>query len=164
MGAARRALLVYLATVTILLAASRTGVAAALVAVGLWLWLADRRVEGALLGLAGAVPAALLAGWAFTRPALVDDGQAHSDRVRDGAWFARDRGARRRGGRRGRAVGVGAGAAAATRDRPRARARQRGVVVLAGLVALVIAVGNPVSWGWDQFASERAPRRLTPAG
>ena len=30
-------------------------------------------------------PAAALAGWAFTRPALVDDGQAHADRVRDGA-------------------------------------------------------------------------------
>jgi len=160
------ALLVYLATVTILLAASRTGVAAALVAVGLWLWLSDRRVEGALLGLAGAIPGAALAGWAFTRPALVDDGQAHADRVRDGAWFAVlavlgavlvaavvHRAARRELRRRetGRALVLGGGA-----------------VVLAGVVALVIAVGNPVSWGWDQFASERAPGedpgRLTSLG
>ena len=158
------AVLVYLATVTILLAASRTGVAAALVAAGLWLWLSDRRVEGALLALAGAIPGALLAGWAFTRPALVDDGQAHADRVRDGAWFAllavlgavvvavlvhwaSGRELRRRQ-ETGRALVLGGG-----------------VVVLAGLVALVIAVGNPVSWGWDQFASERAagedPGRLT---
>ena len=161
------ALLVYLATTTILLAASRTGVAAAVVAVGLWLWLADRRVEGALLGLAGAVPGAALAGWAFTRPALVDDGQAHSDRVRDGAWFgllavlgavvvvalvrwASGRELRRRS-ETGRALALGGAA-----------------VVVVGLVALVVAVGNPVSWGWDQFASERAPGedpgRLTSLG
>ena len=158
------AVLVYLATVTILLAASRTGVAAAVVAVGLWLWLSDRRVEAALLGLAGAIPGAVLTGWTFTRPALVDDGQAQADRVRDGAWFAllavlgaivvvavvrwgSGRALRRRR-ETGRALVVGGG-----------------VVLLVGLVALVIAVGNPVSWGWDQFASEHAagedPGRLT---
>ena len=152
------ALLVYVATVTILLAASRTGVAAAL---------ADRRVEGALLGLAGAVPGALLAGWAFTRPALVDDGQAHSDRVRDGAWFAVI-------AVLGAVVVVTVVRWASGRELGRRRETGRtlvlggGVVVLAGLVALVIAVGNPVSWGWDQFASERAPGadpgRLTSLG
>jgi tetratricopeptide (TPR) repeat protein len=35
-----------------------------------------------------AIPACLVAAWAFTRPALVDDGQPRADRVADGAWFA----------------------------------------------------------------------------
>ena len=165
--AAPGALLVYGATATILLASSRTGVLAGLFAVGLWLVLADRRVEGALLGLAGAVPAAALAGWAFTRPALVDDGQAHADRVRDGAAFgvlalvgaalvvvAVTWGARRELRRRrevGRAFVLGVAGVAAV-----------------GFVALVVAVGNPATWAWDQFASEEAPGanpgRLTSLG
>ena len=33
------------------------------------------------------VPAAALAAWAFSRPALVDDGYPRADRVADGAWF-----------------------------------------------------------------------------
>ena len=33
------------------------------------------------------VPATVVAGWAFTRPALVEDGASHADRVADGAWF-----------------------------------------------------------------------------
>ena len=165
--AAAGALLVYAATATILLAASRTGVLAAVVAVALWLVLTDRRVEAALLGLAGALPGAALAGWAFTRPALVDDGQAHADRVRDGAVFAvlalvgaalvaaavgwTSRRELRRRDQVGRALAIAAAACAA-----------------AGLVALVVAVGNPVSWGWDRFASETAtgaePGRLTSLG
>jgi hypothetical protein len=161
------ALLVYLATATILLASSRTGVAAGLVAVGLWLWLGDRRVEGALLGLAGALPGVALAGWAFTRPALVEEGQTHADRVRDGAWFA--------------VLAVLGGAVVVAlvrwasgrelrrrREAGRALALGGAAVVLVGLVALVLAVGNPVSWGWDEFASERAtgadPGRLASLG
>jgi O-Antigen ligase len=160
------ALLVYAATLVVLLAASRTGLFAAAGAVALWLVVADRRVEGALAGLAGAVPALALAGWAFSRPALVDDGQAHADRVRDGAVFGALAlvgaafvtllvvwGLRRGLHRRrevGRALAVGAAGAAAV-----------------ALVALVVAVGNPVAWAADQFsengATTNAPSRLLQA-
>jgi Flp pilus assembly protein TadD len=156
-------LLVYVAVLALLLAASRTGLAAGVAAVGLWLALSERRVEGALLGLAGAVPAVGLAAWAFTRPALVDDGQSSSDRVRDGAVFAvlalagaavvavlvvwgLRRGLRRRQ-EAGRALGLGAAGAAAV-----------------AFAALLLAVGNPVSWAADRFADDTAaandPTRL----
>jgi tetratricopeptide (TPR) repeat protein len=82
------AALAYAATVAVLLAASRAGVAAGLLGVGLVLWAQRDRLRAALLALAACVPALAVAGWAFTRPALVDDGQAHADRVRDGALFA----------------------------------------------------------------------------
>lgn len=157
------ALLVYAAVLVVLLAASRTGLLAGLAAVGLWLLLADRRVEGALLGLAAAVPALAVAGWAFTRSALVDDGQAHADRVRDGAAF-------------GVLVLVGAAVVAGVvswavgRELRRREDVGRGLVAGAAavaavaLVALVVAVGNPVSWAADQFSSsaatENTPGRL----
>lgn len=161
------ALLIYVSTATILLASSRTGVLAGLLAIGLWLVLTDRRVEGALLGLAGGLPAALLAGWAFTRPALVDDGQAHADRVRDGAIFGVLAVA-------GALVVAAVAARAARRELRRRRAVGRGLAASAaaaaavGLAALVVAVGNPAAWAWDQFASETAtgatPGRLTSLG
>jgi len=79
-------LLAYVATLSLLLTLSRVGVAAAAVAVLLWLALSEgRRVEGALLLAASIVPAALVGGWAFTRPALVEDVAERSDRVADGA-------------------------------------------------------------------------------
>jgi len=79
-------LLVYVATLSLLLTLSRVGVAAAAVAVLLWLALSQgRRVEGALLLVASVVPAALVGGWAFLRPALVEDVAERSDRVADGA-------------------------------------------------------------------------------
>ena len=81
------AALAYAAVVAVLLAASRAGVAAAVLGIVLWLWLRRDRVEAALLVLVATVPAALVAGWAFTRPALVEDGASHADRVNDGAWF-----------------------------------------------------------------------------
>ena len=81
------ALLAYAAVVAVLLAASRAGVAAAVLGLVLWLWLRRDRVEAALLTLVAVLPGAAVAGWAFTRPALVDDGRPHSDRVADGAWF-----------------------------------------------------------------------------
>lgn len=81
------AVLAYAAVVAILLAASRVGVAAALLGVALLLLLRRDRVETALLALATTAPGVAVAGWAFTRPALVEDGQAHADRVADGAWF-----------------------------------------------------------------------------
>ncbi|MDX6397060.1 MAG: hypothetical protein QOJ43_468 [Gaiellaceae bacterium] len=82
------AVLAYAAIVAVLLAASRAGVAAALLGVALLLWLRrDRVVETALLAVTAAVPAIALAAWAFSRPALVEDGGARADRVADGAWF-----------------------------------------------------------------------------
>ena len=81
------AVLGYAAVVAVLLAASRAGVAAAVLGLALWLWLRRDRVEAALLALVAVVPGAAVAGWAFTRPALVEDGRPHADRVADGAWF-----------------------------------------------------------------------------
>jgi tetratricopeptide (TPR) repeat protein len=81
------AVLAYAAVIAILLAASRAGVAAAVLGLVLWLWLRRDRVEAALLALAAGVPGLLVAGWAFTRPALVEDGASRSDRVADGVWF-----------------------------------------------------------------------------
>jgi tetratricopeptide (TPR) repeat protein len=81
------AALAYSAVVAVFLTASRAGVAAAVLGVGLWLWLRRDRVEGALFAVAVSIPAAGVAAWAFTRPALVEDGQPRADRVADGAWF-----------------------------------------------------------------------------
>ena len=81
------AALAYSAVVAVFLTASRAGVAAAVLGVGLWLWLRRDRVEGALLAVAVSIPAAGVAAWAFTRPALVEDGQPRADRVAYGAWF-----------------------------------------------------------------------------
>ena len=82
------AVLAYASIVAVLLAASRAGVAAAVLGVALWLWLRrEERVEAALLAVAASVPAIGVAAWAFNRPALVEDGQSHADRVADGAWF-----------------------------------------------------------------------------
>jgi hypothetical protein len=79
--------LVYCAVLAGLLTASRAGVLAGALAVGLWLWLGERRVESAAVLATAGVPAALVAGWAFGRPALVDTGQTHAARVHDGAIF-----------------------------------------------------------------------------
>jgi O-antigen ligase len=160
-------LLVYAAAAVILLTLSRTGVVAGVAAVALWLVLSDRRVEGALLAIVGTVPAALLAGFAYARPALVDDGQPHADRVRDGALF-------------GVLALLGAAVVAGLvvwgllrgLDRRAEVARWLvggGAVVAAGaLVVLVVAVGNPVSWAADQFKeggpSSNSPGRLLEAG
>jgi hypothetical protein len=77
--------LVYFAVLAGLLTASRAGVIAGVLVVGLWLWLGPRRVESAAALAVAAIPAAAVAGWAFTRHALVDTGQSHSTRVHDGA-------------------------------------------------------------------------------
>ena len=73
------ALLLYAATLVILLTQSRAGLLAGVVVVALALWLSDRRVEAALLGLLATGPAVVVAGWAFTRSALVEDGGAQGE-------------------------------------------------------------------------------------
>jgi hypothetical protein len=81
------ALLAYAAALALLLTLSRAGLAAAAVVVVLWLALSRERFGGISLLAAGVVPAAAVGGWAFTRPALVEDGAARADRVSDGAVF-----------------------------------------------------------------------------
>lgn len=159
-------LLVYAGTLAVLLTASRTGVVAGAVALALWLLLSQERVEGALAALAGIAPAAAVAAWAFTRPALVDDLQPHAARAGDGAWF-------------GLLALTGAAAAAALahpvlrRPLPDAARRSLGralalVAVLAAagaLVGLAVRVGNPATWAADQFRGgaqvSQGPARLT---
>ena len=68
--------LAYAAVLAIFLSVSRTGLAAAVAGVALWLWLARERLSAAALALAAALPACAVAAWAFTRPALVEAGQA----------------------------------------------------------------------------------------
>ena len=77
--------LAYAAVLAIFLSVSRTGLAAAVAGVALWLWLARERLSAAALALAAVLPACAVAAWAFTRPALVESGQARADRVADGA-------------------------------------------------------------------------------
>src|SRR5581483_3715594 len=80
-------LLLYLAELAVVLTYSRAGIAVAALAALAWVVLARDRLES-LAALAGATPfAALVALWAFSRPALTDDLQPYSARVNDGAWF-----------------------------------------------------------------------------
>ena len=145
------AVLGYAGVVALLLAASRAGVAAAVVGLVLWLWLRRDRVEAALLALAAIVPGAAVAGWAFTRPALVEDGRPYADRVAEGAWF-------------GLLLLVGAAlVAAAARELARRplvpAARRRVAILLRGLAAgaaLVTIVTLAASAGRieDEFRGE----------
>jgi hypothetical protein len=148
------ALLGYLATLVLLLTLSRAGVIAAVVVLAMWMWVSRERVEGGLLLATAVVPAALVVAWAFTRPALVEDGADRADRVADGAAL-------------GVLVLVGAAVVAAVvavasrRDLAEQRRRHaaRGLVaalaiaVAGAAVAVVVAVGNPVSWTRDQLSS-----------
>ena len=153
------ALLAYVATLALLLTLSRAGLVAGVVVVLLWLLLSRERVEGGLLLAAAGVPAALVAGWAFTRPALVEDGAAKADRVSDGRVF-------------GVLALVGAALVVALvllgvrrgLDTARRRGSGRALLVAAGLgaaacvVALAIAIGNPVTWSTRRSPVRRAPR------
>ena len=63
------------------------GIAVAALAALAWLAVTRDRLE-ALVTLVLVTPvAALVALWAFSRPALTDDLQPYADRVNDGAWF-----------------------------------------------------------------------------
>ena len=81
------ALLVYVATLAVLLTLSRAGVVVAVGAVALWLAIGRERVASGLLLVAAAAPAILVSAWAFTRPALTEDVATRSDRVADGTVF-----------------------------------------------------------------------------
>ena len=82
------ALLGYAAVLALLLTQSRSGVLAGLLVLVLWLVLSDRRLEDGLRLSLLAVPALVVGGWAFTRPALVEVEALRDDRVADGRVFA----------------------------------------------------------------------------
>ncbi len=158
------ALLTYGGALAVLLTQSRAGVIGAVAVVALWLVLSDEPLADALRVVVLAGPALVVGGWAFTRPALVDDGALRADRVSDGRVFAALA-----------LVGALAVAVAAwglpierlVRARPRAvRAVLVGacaVALAAGAVGLVASVGNPFSWASSQVSGgecANAPGRL----
>ena len=152
LGRPAGALLLYVAAIALLLTQSRAGLFGGVVVIGLSLWLSESRVEAALLTLLAGGPAVVVAGWVFSRPALVEDGGALADRVADGAVLG---------------VLALAGAAlvlvlvarvpvarlASTRRREvvRALVGTAALVVVVGLVSLVASVGNPLSWAGRQI-------------
>ena len=79
------ALLVYIATLALALTLSRAGVVVGVGVVLLWLLLQHERVTSGLVLVAGAGPALLVAGWAFTRAGLTEDLAPLADRESDGA-------------------------------------------------------------------------------
>jgi O-antigen ligase len=81
------ALLVYGAVLSLLLTESRAGVIAGGAVVALWLVLSQTRVRDALVTVAAGAPGLVVGVWAFSRPALVEDGAGRSARVDDGAAF-----------------------------------------------------------------------------
>jgi hypothetical protein len=81
------AVLVYVALLALLLTSSRSGELGALLVLALWLWLGGAMLESGLAALVAGIPAGIVAGWAFTRPALVQSGATHAERVHDGAAF-----------------------------------------------------------------------------
>lgn len=157
------ALLGYVATLALLLTLSRAGLVAAVLVVALSIGLSSERVESAVLLAAAVIPAGLVGGWAFTRPALVEDGAKHSDRVADGAVFGVF-------ALLGAAVVVAAVVSGVCwqiteRARPFFGRRARmglGLAVAAAVVAIAVAVGSArhdISGSCSQVANQ--PSRFT---
>lgn len=157
--------LVFGAVVVVALTQSRAGVLAAIAVVAVVLALAPRRVETALLLLLGSTPALAVAAWAFSRPALVEDGAGRAARIDDGRLFALVAG-----------VGVLIAVALAlwvpverlVAERGRLVVRTLALVAVAaallGAGALVASVGNPIRWAADQVNGGECandPGRLT---
>jgi hypothetical protein len=145
------AVLLFLATVTLLLTYSRGGVVVALVAVAVFIATCPERVES-VAALVISLPAAIaIAAWGFSEPSLVADQQPYDDRLRAGVVF----------GTLLVLGGIAVGAAAyvlvgrEARLRPRFRWRLTGARLVAGAaVALLVAVlaasgGHPVDWVRD---------------
>jgi O-Antigen ligase len=155
------ALLVYVATLALMLTLSRAGVVVGLAVVALWLLLAGQRVQSGLLLLASAGPAVLVGAWAFTRPALTEDVATRSDRAADGTVF-------------GVLALVGAALVVALvafglRGSLDERARRRvgrGLVVMAVVLAFAavavfaVAAADAVSTGRDCSEVVNSPSRL----
>jgi hypothetical protein len=147
------ALLTYGGALALLLTQSRAGVVGALAVVALWLVLSRERLADALRVAVAVVPALVVGGWAFTRPALVEDGVLRADRVSDGRVFA------------ALTLVLGAAVALAAWKLPverlvtdRGRAVRTTLVALcavalvAGTAGVVAKEGNPFSWASSQFS------------
>jgi O-antigen ligase/polysaccharide polymerase Wzy-like membrane protein len=158
-------LLAYGATVALLLTQSRAGIAGALAVLALWLVASDHRLADALRALLAVLPGAAVAGWAFTRPALVEDGVLRADRVVDGRTFA----ALVLAG--GLVVALAACGLPVTRLVVERARLVRGVLavacaalLVAGVAGVAASVGEPLSWASSQLAGEECtndPGRLT---
>jgi tetratricopeptide (TPR) repeat protein len=145
--------LLYVATIALVLTYSRAGIVVAAAGVLLWLWLCRDRFEGLLMLVAGVGPGLVVVAWASTEPGIVDHLQTSATRERAGAWFA---------------LALVAGAAAALglshygarlgerfSDEERHRWATRLGAGLAGLaavavIAATVAVGGPDEW-FDEF-------------
>jgi O-Antigen ligase len=135
--------LLYALVIALVLTYSRGGVLAALVALAGWFALTRERFESLAAFVSGGVPAAIVCGIALLLPGIAQDGQPHSVRVNDGAWFAL-------------AFVLGAGAAFAAAyflhyrpgpERERLLLRAAAVVAIASVLAGIIVVsasGNPL--------------------
>ena len=159
------ALLGYAAVLALLLTQSRSGVVAGLVVVIVWLVLSDRRLEDGLRLALLAVPALVVGGWAFTRPALVEVDALRDDRVADGRVFAIL-------ALTGAVLAVAGLCLVPVRrlvtERRRAVRTALALVAvggaLAGAAGVVAAVGNPFDWVSSQVRGgecENDPGRLT---
>jgi tetratricopeptide (TPR) repeat protein len=148
----------YALLVALVLTYSRGGVLASIVALGVWLALSRERFESVTALVSAAAPAAIVLGVAFSLPGIAEDGEPHSVRVHDGAWFAL-------------AFVLGAGATFAAayliRYRP-GPARQRLLLqVAAGIAAIalvagagvIVARGNPV--GGSDVVTQNPERLLS---
>jgi O-Antigen ligase len=133
-------LLCYVAAIALALTLSRAGVGAAAAVVLLWLALSRERVESGLVLAAALIPAALVAGWAFTRPALTEDGATRADRVADGRWL----GVLAVGGALVVAGLVAVGSRRSLADSTRRRL-SRGLLAAAALVVVAAVVGVGVA-------------------
>jgi len=80
--------LVYGSAIAMLMTQSRAGALVAIVMVAVWLRRSRRRLDDAVRLVLAAIPAVVVAGWAFTRSALVDDDVGRAARVHDGKLFA----------------------------------------------------------------------------
>jgi tetratricopeptide (TPR) repeat protein len=147
------ALLTYGGALALLLTQSRAGVVGALAVVALWLALSRERLADALRVAVAVVPALVVGGWAFTRPALVEDGVLRADRVSDGRVFAALT-----------VVGALAVALAAWKLPVERLVTDRGravrttlvalcaVALIAGTAGVVATEENPFSWASSQFS------------
>lgn len=147
------ALLAYAAVVAVMLAVSRTGLAGAAAAVALWLWIARERLSALALALAAALPGAAVAGWAFTRPALVEDGAVRADRVADGTWFGLFLAG-------GGAVAVLASELIQSRNGATLRRRFPTALAASALAVTVAAGALAVALGGSAPSAEQGPGRL----
>ncbi len=133
----------YALLIALVLTYSRGGLLAALVALAGWFALTRERFGSLSAFVSGGVPAGIVCAIALLLPGIAQDGQPHSVRVHDGAWFAL-------------AFVLGAGAAFAAAyflryrpgpERERLLLRLAAGVTIACLavgVVVVLASGNPL--------------------